>query len=176
MGMSAPEPQPNLSPEQREEAYQKLMDYALRALTARAHSGAELRKKLLKRDPEDLYTETILARLEHLGYLNDAELARSEAARRGVGAYRVQARLKQRGLDAELIEETLQARDPERDLEEARELLAKRMPALLRGKNARSRAYGFLARRGYDSGIVGQVVGEQQWPQEKPAWARQHDE
>lgn len=152
------------------------MDYAFRVLTARAHSEAELRKKLLKRDPEELYLESVLARLTHLGYLNDAELARAEAQRRGVGAYRVKARLQQRGLERELIEETLQARDPERDLTEARQLLAGRMPALLRGKNARQRAYGFLARRGYGSSLVSQVIAEQTWPQEKPAWARHREE
>ncbi len=164
------------TPAQREDAYDKLMDYALRALTARAHSEAELRQKLLKRDPEEQFVESVVARLLHLGYLNDQELARSEATRRGVGAYRIKARLRQRGVDSELIEETLQQRDPDRDLSEARELLQKRLPTLLRGKNARSRAYGFLVRRGYGSDVVSRVMAEQDWPTEKPAWASANEE
>lgn len=150
---------------------QKLMDYALRAITARAYSEAELRARLLRRSDEEA-AERVIARLRELGYLNDAELARHLGQRRGLGQGRLRAQMQRRGLASDVIEEALEGRDPQQDLSEARELLRRRLPTLLSGKNARSRAYGLLARRGYSGDIIARVMAEQTWPVERPSWGR----
>ncbi len=158
------------------------MEYALRSLAQRALSAAELRTRLAKRithpeyrqvghgpemdDPDQTNADLIaavLSRLTELNYLDDTQVARSESLRRGVGAYRVRARLKQRGVAAEVIEQTLRERDPDEELSQATALLQKRLHSLRRGANPRAKAYGLLARRGYGGDIIRGALETVNW-------------
>ncbi len=139
------------------------MEYALRALAQRALSAAELRGRLEKRSQDEDHIQGVLERLSELRYLDDTQVARIEGQRRGVGAYRVRARLKQRGVASEVIEETLQARDPDEDVSQARALLERRISALRRGANPRAKAYGLLARRGYGGEVIRRALEGQTW-------------
>ena len=153
------------------------MEYALRALAQRSLSAAELRTRLAKRvknpeysqdvdDPDQASADLIdavLERLLELKYLDDTQVARSENLRRGVGAYRVRARLKQRGVENEVIEATLSARDEGDDLRQAAELLQKRLSNLKRGSNPRAKAYGLLARRGYGGDTIRGALETVNW-------------
>jgi regulatory protein len=166
-----------VKPKTADEARAALMEYALRALAQRALSAAELRTRLLKRtrypeyiqnidDPDQANADLIsavLERLIELKYLDDTQVARSEGLRRGVGAFRIRARLKQRGVENEVIEATLQARDPDEDLSQAAELLQKRLSNLRRGSNPRAKAYGLLARRGYGGDIIRKALDTVDW-------------
>lgn len=71
----------------------KLLNVALRALGARAHSTGELRAKLRRRAGNDEDVEAVLAKLKEAGYLNDRRFAESYAAARledqGLGKMRV---------------------------------------------------------------------------------------
>jgi len=140
-----------------------LMEYALRALSQRSLSAAELRGKLGKRSEDEDHIEQVLGRLIELRYLDDAQVARAENQRRGVGAYRVRQRLKQRGVDEELIQETLQARDPDEEVAQALNLLTRRLSSLQRASNPRARAYGLLARRGYGSDVIRRALDQTDW-------------
>lgn len=134
---------------------QKLMDYALRAITARAYSEAELRARLLRRSDEEA-AERVIARLRELGYLNDAELARHLGQRRGLGQGRLRAQMQRRGLASDVIEEALEGRDPQQDLSEARELLRRRLHFAQRQKRPQPRLWiagaARLQRRHYRAG------------------------
>lgn len=154
---------PPARPKTPEEQQAALMEYALRALSARALSAAELRGKLARRSDDENQIEGVLERLIELRYLDDSQVARIEGQRRGVGAYRVRARLKQRGVDEELIAETLQARDPDEEVEQARALLERRWNAILRGKNPKAKAYGLLARRGYGGEVIRRALEGLDW-------------
>lgn len=145
---------PPVRPKTPEEQQAALMEYALRALSARALSAAELRGKLARRSDDEDQIQSVLERLLELRYLDDSQVARIEGQRRGVGAYRVRARLKQRGVDEELIAETLQARDPDEEVEQARALLERRWNSVLRGSNPKAKAYGLLVRRGYGGEVI----------------------
>lgn len=147
-------------PRTRDEEREALLAYAFRALGARASTAAELRSKLARRCEDEELVEDVLRRVQELGYQNDEEVARSEGRRSGVGAFRVRQTLKRRGVSAELIDETLQERDPDTEQEDAARLLERRWPALRRKRDPRASAYAFLARRGFSSGVIWAALRE----------------
>ncbi|MFC4455702.1 RecX family transcriptional regulator [Deinococcus sonorensis] len=149
-------------PASADEAREQLLAYAFRALGQRMLSEAELRTRLLRRTDDEALAEAVLTRVRELGYLSDEQVARAEGQRRGVGGYRVRQKLRQRGLDEDLIEETLEARDPQAELEDARRVLERRWDSFQRAADPRARAYGFLMRRGYPGGVIRQVLDELQ--------------
>lgn len=153
------EPRPR-RPKTREEQREALLAYAFRALGARAITEAELRGKLERRSEDPELVEEVLRRVQELGYQNDAEVARAENKRRGVGEMRVRQTLRRRGLGADLIEETLQTRDPEEEQQQAIDLLTKRWPALSRKRDPRASAYAFLARRGFGGSVIWPAIRE----------------
>jgi regulatory protein len=59
-----------------------LWEYALRALSGRAHSSGELREKLRRRAERAEDVEDVLSRLKQSGYLDDQRYAESYAASR----------------------------------------------------------------------------------------------
>jgi len=99
-----------------------LFKYALRALSARAQSAGELRRKLEERAqaPEDV--PAILARLRQYGYLDDRRFAESYSTARledqGLGQERVLRDLRRRRVAPRLAKEAVQA--AYRDTDEAR--------------------------------------------------------
>lgn len=70
-----------------------LMDYAARALSARAQSSSEIREKLKRRAARAADVEQVIGRLKDAGFLNDQRFAESFAAWRkeneGYGKTRV---------------------------------------------------------------------------------------
>jgi regulatory protein len=89
-----------------------LLEYALRALAARAHTVGELREKLQRRAVSQAEAEKALRRLRQLGYLNDRQLAESYAQARleneGLGKIRVLHELCRRRLAPELAEQVVE--------------------------------------------------------------------
>lgn len=134
--------------------------YAFRALGQRALSEAELRTRMLRRCEDTDVVEGVLGRVREMGYLSDESVAQSEARRRGVGAGRVRQKLRQRGVDSALIEEALAERDPDAELADARELLERRWPSFRRAADPQKRAFDFLMRRGYSSGLIWPLLRE----------------
>ncbi|KQR27945.1 RecX family transcriptional regulator [Deinococcus sp. Leaf326] len=158
-------PRRERTPEEEREA---LLAYAFRALGARALSAAELRARLEKRSEQPELIEEVLRRVQELGYQNDEQVAQIEGKRRGVGTFRVRQTLRRRGLDSELIEETVQARDPDEDTRSATDFLMRRWPALARKRDPRASAYALLARRGFGGAAIRAAIEEVQQAQESP--------
>ncbi len=151
-----PEPRVLSADEQREQ----LLMYAFRALGQRALSEAELRGRMLRRQPDPELVQGVLERVRELGYLNDEQVAQAEARRRGVGSGRVRQKLRQRGVDNTLIEEVLAERDPVDEAEDARTLLARRWPSFQRAPDPQRRAFAFMLRRGYSSSLIWPLLRE----------------
>lgn len=92
--------------------YDALMDYALRALSGRAHSLGEIREKLRRRclQPEDV--DAVMLKLKDAGYLNDRKFAESFASARlendGLGKMRVLRDLRQHRIAPKLAEQVVQ--------------------------------------------------------------------
>jgi regulatory protein len=148
-----------------EEQREQLLMYAFRALGQRALSEAELERRMLRRNEDGDLVRSVLERVRELGYLSDLQVAQAEARRRGVGSVRVRQKLRQRGVDSLLIEEAIAERDPDAEAEDARTLLDRRWPSFQRAADPQKRAFDFLMRRGYSSGLI--------WPLLREKLARQ---
>jgi regulatory protein len=99
------------------------------------------------------------------GHVDDAAFARQwilTRVPRGYGAARLRAELRARGVAGPLIDAALATLDRGGQLEEARRLARRRLPALARTTpvKAASRLRDYLLRRGFPGGVVAQVVRE----------------
>lgn len=133
----------------------KAVDAALRLLARRARTAWELRQRLTRAgfSPEDV--EYAVARLTDVGYVRERDVAEQvveEALnRRPVGRWALRARLQARGVNEQLIQETL-ASLPADELELARRALAwyvKHHPEVDVEPGRVRRVIGFLRRRGF---------------------------
>ncbi|MEK7387891.1 MAG: regulatory protein RecX [candidate division NC10 bacterium] len=107
----------------------------------------------------------VVADLVGRGYVDDAAFARhwvQTRAARGYGAARLRAELRARGVPAPLIDAALAALEGDDQLEQARAVARRRLPALRRGKPERvaARLRDHLLRRGFAAGVVARVVRE----------------
>jgi len=136
----------------------------LNLLTVRARSRAELATTLRKRGVPDDAANRVLDRFSEVGLIDDRALATSMASaahsERGLASRAVGAKLRGRGIDAEDVEAAVAGIDRASEYDQARRLVAKRLPAL-RGLDAQVQArrlVGLLARKGYPSGLAYEVV------------------
>jgi regulatory protein len=144
------------------------MGRAFNLLGYRARSEAELRERLRRYGYAEETIEGVVDRLEELGYVDDAEFARSKAhekARR-YGPRRVSVELLKSGVREDLAREVVEEEFAGRsEVGEARAAAARRYNG--RGSDAEARrVYGFLVRRGYSAEVCSQVAREYREPPE----------
>jgi regulatory protein len=132
---------------------------ALRLLSAREHSRAELQHKLARFEDEPGALAKVLDALQAKDFINEARVVESVVHRRSakLGASRIRQELQAKGLEPEAVAqaiEQLRASETER----AREVWRKKFgappaDALERGKQMR-----FLASRGFGGDTIHRVV------------------
>lgn len=139
-------------------------EIALRRLTLRDHSRRELDDALAAKDvPEDV-REELLERFEELGLVNDQNFAeqwtRARRNSRKLSKAAVRRELQTKGVDRELIDQALEPIDHDSEVELATELARKKWRTVqnLPRQVAYRRMAGVLARKGYSSGVVTQVL------------------
>lgn len=131
---------------------------AVRYLAGRAHSRAELARKLARRGHEEADVEGAMARLADLGYLDDAGFAAGHVRRRSasLGPLALSAELTARGVDRDVAQLALAGLSREAQLEAATRLAAKdagrKRPAGY--KELLDSAGPKLLRRGFSPGIA----------------------
>ena len=140
--------------------YRNLMNYAMRALSRRAHTSFELREKLKKRPfitPQ--LEDQVLSRLQDLNLINDEAYVRhaiEEATKYKLqGRYKLASRLQRKGIDFKETESLWkEAEISEKDLaSEALKRAAKRFANVPQEKLYQRRA-SFLASRGFSPEII----------------------
>lgn len=142
-------------------------DVCLRLLTTRARSRAELEAQLTKRGfPEDVCAR-VLDRLTEVGLVDDVAFAeqwvRERRTNAGKGKRALASELRTKGIDADVIAETLDSVDAGEWRVRAEELVATK----LRRENlddemkVTRRLVAMLARRGYSQGMAFDVVNTQ---------------
>ncbi|GAA2561244.1 recombination regulator RecX [Mycolicibacterium diernhoferi] len=158
-------PPPSTSePVKREE---QARDLCLRLLTVRARTRAELETRLTDRGFPDEVSTRVLDRLVEVGLLDDAAFAqewvRTRRVNAGKGKRALAVELRKKGVDADVIAETLDSVDAGEWRVRAEELVAGK----LRRENlddevkVTRRLVGLLARRGYNQGMAFDVVKTQ---------------
>lgn len=148
-------------------AYAK--DLCLRLLTARPRTKAELAQSLARKGIEAEVAESVLARLDEVGLIDDAAFAelwvRSRHAYQGMARRALSVELRRKGVSDEVAAEAVAALDPQAEEDRARDLVRKR----LRGGALRTaddqtrirRLVGMLARKGYPEGLAFRIVRQE---------------
>jgi regulatory protein len=132
-----------------------------RYLNRRKRTVTEMRRHLLDKDVEVTTVEEVIEELIDQGYLDDARYARVFAQDKRElelwGSERIRRALLERGVDGDLVDETLAPHTDEvengnggGELARALALLRARFPGPPRDRRERERALGVLLRKGYD--------------------------
>lgn len=138
----------------------------LRKLTRAPQTRSQLADYLLERGISEEIADEVLGRLTDVGLINDAEFAamfvRSKRASRGLAPRVLAQELRQRGVDAEIIETELAGITPSDDRELAKSLVSKKLAATERfDRETRTRRLtSMLVRKGFSAGLAFEVVRE----------------
>ncbi|MFZ1384198.1 MAG: regulatory protein RecX [Propionicimonas sp.] len=140
-------------------------EIALRQLTVRARTEAELRAALARRHVPTEAVDEVVERFSEVGLLDDVAYARDWVAsgeRRFKSRRSLAQELAAKGVDRETIDSALESRDAEVELEAAR-ALGRKKAAATQGLDPAvryRRLAGALARRGFSGAVVAAVVRE----------------
>jgi regulatory protein len=149
------------------EVRQECFDRAMKALGSRLHSRAELRRKLMRHEYGEAVVNAVLDDLVRLGYVNDAQFARTKALSAAQykhhGRRRAFMELRKAGVKGDVADAALADVYADHDSTAvARELARKQLPRLrkLDPLVARRRLVGMLQRRGFDYDSIRPVLDE----------------
>jgi regulatory protein len=137
---------------------------ALRMLTTRARTRAELRRRLEERGFEAAAVAETLERLQRVGLVDDAALAELVAegrAEQGLDAPAIAAELRDRGVDPAVADRAAQAAVPaEARADRCRQVAQARLAQLhgLPPATRLRRLAGYLTRRGYPPELAESVA------------------
>jgi regulatory protein len=142
-------------------------------LNRRERTVAEVRARLARAEVHGEEIDAVIAELLEFGYLDDARYAlmftQDKRTLEAWGNERIARSLRERGVERELIEAALAESVGERyagdaelesELDRAVALLGQRFPAGPADRRDRERAFGVLARRGYESETAADAVRE----------------
>jgi len=132
---------------------------ALRLLSQREHSRAELERKLAKYEEEPGTLAAALDELAAKDFISEARVVESVLHQRAsrMGAARVRQELQAKGIgDAAMAQALAQLKDTEQA--RAREVWRKRFDDLPRDATERARQMRFLLARGFSGAIASRVL------------------
>jgi len=136
----------------------------LRQLAMGPRSRKQLEDKLRQRSCPDHLAATILDRMTEVGLVDDEAFAqllvRSRQAGRGLAKRALAQELRTKGVDDEIVEQTLASIDPESERARAAELADKKLRTMagLDPTVQARRLSGMLERKGYPPSVVYSVV------------------
>ena len=140
--------------------FQQAQDAALRFLSYRPRSEAEVRRRLSRHYPPELI-ERVIAALREQRYLDDVTFARywrdNREQHRPKGQVALRQELYRLGVPRETVEEALEGFDAEANAYRAGSKLARRL-AGIDYPTFRQRVSGYLQRRGFGSAVVRETV------------------
>ena len=136
-------------------------------LTGRARTRSELATKLAQRQVPDEVATALLDRFEEVGLVDDEAFAREwvqqRQAGRGLARRALAQELRRKGIEDEVVRDTLEQVDPEDEEEAARRLVRTKLRSVrsLDRDRATRRLVGVLARKGHSSSVAFRVVKEE---------------
>jgi regulatory protein len=132
---------------------------ALRLLSGREHSRAELERKLAPHETEPGQLRRVLDELQAKDFINEQRVVESLLHRRAprLGAARIRQELQGKGLDAQLVSQAVE-RLKSTELQRAREVWAKKFDAPPQDPRERGRQARFLAARGFGGDVIRRVL------------------
>ena len=157
-------PKPESDPEAN--PYDVAKAIVLRQLTMAPRSRKQLSDKLAQRGCDPEIANAVLDRMTEVGLIDDEAyarmLVRSQQAGRGLAKRALAQELRRKGVDDEIVRDTLDEVDPDEEKERARALVAKKMRSMhgLDATVQTRRLAGMLARKGYSSSVSWSVIRE----------------
>lgn len=141
-------------------AQPSLKGRALRLLSTREHSRAELERKLASFEEEEGSLTKALDELQAKGFINEARVIESVLHRRAakMGSARIRQELQGKGLDPEAVGAAL-ARLQDTERERAQEVWRKKFGLPPADAKETARQMRFLASRGFGGDVIRRVVG-----------------
>ncbi|MCZ2496893.1 recombination regulator RecX [Xylophilus sp. Kf1] len=143
---------------------------ALRYLSGREHSRAELRRKLAPHEEEPGTLDPVLDDLVEKGFISDARYVDSVLNRRAgrLGGARIRQELQQRGVASEAVTEAV-ARLRDTELPRALDVWRRRFDQPPADAAERGRQARFLMARGFSGEVVRKVLSAAGRPPEDDA-------
>lgn len=143
-------------------SYPFAMDKAVALLAMRGRTRKEIRDALVKNAYPEHTVERVLTRLDEAGYVDDADFAGHWASSRtskGIGARRIRMELRQKGVEASVIEETLSAMNTDEQLSGACKIARRAANGKdLSLRTDRQKVMAALMRRGFDYDTARQAL------------------
>ena len=132
---------------------------ALRLLSGREHSRAELERKLAQHEEEPGQLRRVLDELQAKDFINEQRVVDSVLHRRAprLGAARIRQELQAKGLAPEAVAEAV-TRLQSTELQRAREVWRRRFGAAPTDAAQRARQARFLAARGFGGEVIRRVL------------------
>lgn len=132
---------------------------ALRLLSSREHSRAELERKLLPHASDVDSLAQVLDALQTKGFISEARVAESVLHRRAakLGAARVKQELLAKGLDGVTVAAAME-RLRATELERARAVWRKKFAQPPEDATERAKQMRFLASRGFEGDVIRRVL------------------
>jgi regulatory protein len=155
-----------------------LFEYATGALGRQMRTEADLRRLMKARvepgERGEAVIDTVVARLHEYGYLDDARFAETYARLRQenekLGQRRVQQDLQRKGVDKELITETLEARYGQTNEEAlARQHLERKRMRKPENEKETARVMRRLVTAGFSTGVIYKILRQWDVPEESLA-------
>jgi regulatory protein len=152
-----------------------LFDYAMKALGRRMRTEVDLRRLMQARvepgERGEAVIRTVLAKLKEYGYLDDAAFAETYARLRQenekFGSRRVRQDLKLKGVKADLVEETIEARYSTTDEEAlARQHLERKRIKKPENEKESTRIMRRLVAAGFSTGVIYKILRNWDVPDE----------
>jgi regulatory protein len=134
-----------------------LFSATLKFLSFRPRSRQEIQKYLLSKTDDSLQSQSILERLEKVGFLNDHEFAvwlvASRSRTRPRGVYLLKKELLSFGISPEIISEVLASQN---DVVLAEKLLSRKLSLWSRLSHMQfhTKAYRLLSQRGFSPSVI----------------------
>jgi regulatory protein len=136
-----------------------LRERALAMLARREHTRAEMARKLSPHSESPEQIERLLDALAARGWLSEARFAESRANTllRKFGSRKIEYDLRNRGVSAEVVEQTLE-RALAQELENCRAAWQRKFGVLPQGAAERGRQMRFLTGRGFSAEAMRRVL------------------
>ncbi|MCF8167053.1 MAG: recombination regulator RecX [Rhodoferax sp.] len=132
---------------------------ALRLLSAREHSRAELERKLAPYEEESGALSKVLDALQAKDFINESRVIESVVHRRSakLGSARIRHELSAKGLDADAVAQAVQQLRGS-ELERARAIWQKKFGSRPNSPAEQGKQIRYLASRGFDGDTIRRVI------------------
>ena len=147
----------------KKSAYKKALNYSLNILAKSSKTEQEIIKKLTEKEYNEDTIQAVIAKINELGYINDKQYIenyiRSKTdTSQGLNKRTLQNKLIQKGVDKELIKESLE--NSNIDEYQNATLVAEKKLRSLKGseQEKKTKLYAFLIYKGFDYEVCSKVI------------------